>query len=30
MADDRIKVGFMGCGGISRHYTDIYAGLVDY
>ena len=29
MADDRIKVGFVGCGGISRLYTDIYAGLAD-
>ena len=29
MADDRIKVGFVGCGGITRLYTDIYAGLAD-
>ncbi len=29
MADDRIRVGLVGCGGISRLYTDIYAGLVD-
>ena len=21
MADDRIKVGFVGCGGITRLYT---------
>ena len=29
MADERIRVGFVGCGGISRMYTDIYAGVVD-
>lgn len=29
MADERIRVGFVGCGGISRLYTDIYASLVD-
>ena len=29
MADERIRVGFVGCGGISRLYTGIYAGLVD-
>ena len=30
MADDRIvKVGIVGCGGISRLYTSIYAGLAD-
>jgi hypothetical protein len=29
MADDRIRVGFVGCGGISRLYTDVYTGLVD-
>lgn len=29
MTDDRIGVGFVGCGGISRLYTDIYAGLAD-
>ncbi len=29
MADERIRVGFVGCGGISRIYTDIYASLVD-
>ena len=30
MADDRIKVGFVGCGGISRSlYTGVYAGLAE-
>ena len=29
MAAERIKVGFIGCGGISRMYADIYAGLAD-
>ena len=29
MADERIRVGFVGCGGISSLYTDIYASLVD-
>ena len=29
MIDDRIGVGFAGCGAISRLYTDIYAGLCD-
>ena len=29
MTDDRIGVGFAGCGAISRLYTDIYAGLSD-
>ena len=29
MIDDRIGVGFAGCGAISRLYTDIYAGLSD-
>ena len=29
MATERIKVGFIGCGGISRMYADIYAGLAD-
>ena len=29
MADERIRVGFVGCGGISRLYTSIYSGLVD-
>ena len=29
MTDERIKVGFVGCGGISRMYVDIYAGLAD-
>ena len=29
MADERIKVGFVGCGGISKMYADIYAGLAD-
>ena len=29
MADDRIRVGLVGCGGISSLYTSIYAGLVD-
>ena len=29
MADERIRVGFVGCGGISRLYTDIYADLVE-
>ena len=29
MPDDRIGVGFAGCGAISRLYTDIYAGLAD-
>src|SRR5690606_37408057 len=29
MATERIKVGFVGCGGISRMYADIYAGLAD-
>ena len=29
MVDERIKVGFVGCGGISGLYTDIYAGLAD-
>ena len=26
---DTIKVGIVGCGGISRLYTGIYAGLAD-
>ena len=29
MANDPIKVGFVGCGGISPLYTSIYAGLAD-
>ena len=30
MVDNRIKVGFIGCGGIARSlYTDIYGGLAD-
>ena len=29
MTDDRLKVGIVGCGGISRLYTAIYADLVD-
>ena len=29
MTDERIRVGFVGCGGISRLYADIYASLVD-
>ncbi|MBM4436791.1 MAG: Gfo/Idh/MocA family oxidoreductase [Actinobacteria bacterium] len=29
MADRVLKVGFIGCGGISRLYTDIYAGMTD-
>ena len=29
MADERIRVGFVGCGGISGLYTEIYAGLAD-
>lgn len=29
MADERIRVGFVGCGGISRLYTGIYASLAD-
>ena len=29
MADERIRVEFVGCGGISSLYTDIYASLVD-
>jgi len=29
MADERIRVGLVGCGGISRLYGDIYASLVD-
>ena len=29
MADERIRVGLVGCGGISSLYTSIYAGLVD-
>ena len=30
MADDRIKVGFVGCGGIARNlYTGIYAQHCD-
>ena len=29
MADERIRVGFIGCGSISALYTDIYAQLVD-
>lgn len=29
MADDRIRVGFVGCGGIAGLYTDIYTDLVD-
>ena len=29
MATERIKVGFVGCGAISRMYADIYAGLAD-
>ena len=28
MADERIRVGFVGSGGISRMYTDVYAGVV--
>ena len=27
--DRKLKVGFIGCGGISRLYTDIYAGMTD-
>jgi len=29
MADRKLRVGFVGCGGISRMYVDIYAGLAD-
>ena len=29
MTDDRLRVGIVGCGGISRLYTAIYADLVD-
>ena len=29
MTDERIRVGFVGCGGISRLYADIYASLAD-
>ena len=29
MADERIRVGLVGCGGISSLYTSIYAGLVN-
>ena len=29
MASSTIKVGIVGCGGISRLYTSIYAGLAD-
>ena len=30
MVDTPLKVGFIGCGGISRHlYVQIYAGLAD-
>lgn len=29
MSDERIRVGIVGCGGISRMYGDIYASLVD-
>jgi predicted dehydrogenase len=29
MADGKIKVGFIGCGSISRLYTSIYGGLAD-
>ncbi|MCW5849854.1 MAG: Gfo/Idh/MocA family oxidoreductase [Anaerolineae bacterium] len=28
-ADERIRVGLVGCGGIAPLYTDIYAQLVD-
>ena len=27
MATAPLRVGFVGCGGISRLYTDIYLGL---
>ena len=27
--DRKLKVGIIGCGGISRLYTDIYAGMTD-
>ncbi len=29
MAANTIKVGFVGCGGITKLYTDIYANLTD-
>ena len=29
MTDDRLRVGIVGCGGIARLYTAIYADLVD-
>ena len=29
MANERMRVGIVGCGGISRMYADIYASLVD-
>ena len=29
MTDDRLRIGIVGCGGISRLYTAIYADLVD-
>ncbi len=29
MTDDRLRIGIVGCGGIARLYTAIYADLVD-
>ena len=29
MPERKLKVGIVGCGGISRMYADIYAGLSD-
>ena len=29
MAEAPLKVGMVGCGGISHMYTDIYSGLHD-